>query len=119
MNNSKTYFEGRFYWYPQISRESLLKDTVHEVSKLFRLLANYQVMFEDQVQASLGPGTALHTLINEDFPEMQVASTVSSFITPDTFIDRGTKSSLGENRRRWKVPELDTRERSREELRSR
>ena len=104
---------------PQISKESLLKDTVHEVSKLFRLLANYQVMFEDQVQASLGPGTALHTLINEDFPEMQVASTVSSSITSDTYIDRETKSNLGKSRRRWKAPELDTSGRSREALISR
>ena len=51
---------------------SPLQDGVRTVTRILQALASNQALFEENVESSLGRGSAIDNFIQQDYPEMEV-----------------------------------------------
>ena len=51
---------------------SPLQDAVSTVTRILQALASNQVLFDDNLESSLGRGTAIDNFIQQDYPAMEV-----------------------------------------------
>ena len=51
---------------------SPLQDAARTVTRILQALASNQVLFEDNLESSIGHGTAIDKFIQQDYPDMEV-----------------------------------------------
>lgn len=70
--STKIYFVQDVFQQELSMTDCPLKDSIFTVSQILHDLAPSQVIFESELHKSLGPSNAIHDMIKEEFPEMQV-----------------------------------------------